>query len=334
MPSIELLCQNLAIEADIRCFTGLVTDVTARLGGSRFRAARALIDLTQKLRQAGAGSGYPLPARLRLQGRRLEVHWGEGGEAAPVSDLSRTPEAGELDALRRELHTATQSVDPSLLLERNRQMARRMEETRRQMELEKSMMQKALARRQDELKESLRQAETDSLTGLLNRRAFDDRIGQAFRRTLRQRDEHLSLMLLDLDFFKEINDKHGHPYGDEHLKRMAGVLRGAIRRDVDFAFRFGGDEFALLMFVDSATACRKAHQILENMNHQVSIGVSSVAGNAGCSNDIGAFIRSADDALYGAKRAGRGRIMSNACGSQGGQGCTVPCTRIQEVRNG
>ena len=150
----------------------------------------------------------------------------------------------------------------------------------------------------------------DPLTGLLNRLAFDDRLEQAFRHAVRQKSEPLSLLLIDLDNFKAINDEMGHQAGDNHLVETARTISGIIREGVDLAFRFGGDEFAVMIFADHRIACEKAHQILDDMQGKVSIGVATLEGTPTPDIDREAFFRRADEALYEAKRQGRGRVQS------------------------
>jgi len=89
------------------------------------------------------------------------------------------------------------------------------------------------------------QATTDSLTGLANRRAFDERLGDEIRRCNRY-NHHVSLVMIDLDGFKKVNDTFGHPTGDRTLQAVARCLQAAVR-DTDFLARYGGDEFALIL---------------------------------------------------------------------------------------
>lgn len=151
----------------------------------------------------------------------------------------------------------------------------------------------------------------DPLTGLFNRRAFDERLEQAFRRIRRQKEGPVSLLLVDLDNFKSVNDEFGHQTGDRLLVETARVLTGAIREKVDYAFRIGGDEFAVLLFSDHRIACEKAEHILEGMDGKVSIGVATFSEKDREAEDVGTFFRLADEALYEAKRLGRGRFQSS-----------------------
>lgn len=324
--SVELLKQNLAIEPDLQNFIGFVLDSVTRLGGNPFAASIATLDLMLELRGAGAGTGYPLPVSLRLQGRQLAVEWGENTKAqAKLAMLALPPKAEIVEQLRQHLLNSTESADPALLLQRNAEMARHFNETRARTEKELETLQQTLLKRQSELHESLRQAETDPLTGLLNRRAFDEKLCRAFRHTMRQKTSPLSLIMLDLDHFKNINDQFGHQFGDAYLIKMANTLTCVIREDVDFAFRIGGDEFAMVLFADYPQACNKASQVLRLMENKVSIGISTVNQSTPDGLAVEEFIRHADKALYEAKNSGRGRAVVDNCPTSSSGNCQFPC---------
>lgn len=329
LAKIELLKQNLAIEPDLQNFVGFVLSAVKILGGNPFVASLSTLELIRQLREAGAATGYPLPARLVLIHNRLLAQWedtagGEGREVR-IADLDRNPVPQVVEQLRQHLQRSTESTDPTILLRRNAEMMRYLDETRTRTEQEIEAMQEALAKRQEELWESARQAETDPLTGLLNRRAFDERFERAVRRTLRQSNERLSLVLLDLDFFKQVNDEYGHQFGDAYLNKMAHSMRSVIRGDVDFAFRIGGDEFAMLLFADDMTTCRKAIQVLSYMENRVSIGIATISRDSHPNEVPEEFFRRADDALYRAKRAGRGRVVADRCCQDRTDGCSIHC---------
>lgn len=326
---MELLKQSLAIEPDLQNFINFVLESVTALGGNPFAASIASLDLMQKLRGAGAGTGYPLPARLLLQGRQLVVQWGESAKShAHLATLAQLPQPEIVLGLRQHLQNSTESADPALLLQRNAEMARHLDETRIRTEKEVEALQRTLEKRLSELHESLHQAETDPLTGLLNRRAFDEKLGQAFRHAIRQKAEPLSLLLFDLDYFKSINDEFGHQYGDAYLNKMASAMRSVIREDVDFTFRFGGDEFAMMIFAGHEMACDKARKVLELMGNKVSIGVTAIEAETPDNLVLEDFIRQADDALYEAKRRGRGRVVVAPCLEPDNQCCGSPCPKI------
>lgn len=319
MAFVGLLTCNLPIESDLQNFVGFVLTTVQKLGGNVFAATLATLELTQRLREDGAGSGYPLPAVLALNDATLSVRWNDERELTVVH-LANVPSAEVIDEVSSYLRQSTEVNDPALLLKRNAEMTRYLSETRARMEKEVEDMQQSLMKKQEELSATMRKAETDQLTGLLNRRAYDEKIEQSYKRTLRLKGQNLSLILFDLDYFKEINDEFGHQYGDEYLKKMAAALLSIIRQDVDYAFRFGGDEFAVLMFADKTIASARALKLLAAMNNKVSIGIASLSAELNCSKGVQDFIKRADDALYEAKHAGRGRAVLSRCEPDGKPG--------------
>ena len=317
MTTTELLKQHLEIEPSLQNFIGFAMFAVKSLGADTFPASRALLELTHKLREAGAATGYPLPATLALNQMCLEVVW-EGDQQMTIATLPQPPEAVTVEQLKEHFLRSTEIADPALLLRRNAEMMRYLEETRLSTEKEVETMQKMLAQRQAELGESIREAETDPLTGLMNRRAYDQKLEDAFNRTVRQVNESLSLVLLDLDFFKQINDEFGHQYGDSYLIKMTESMHSVIRHGVDLTFRFGGDEFAILIFSDKTIACKRALKLLSLMNNKVSIGIASITKTEPCHGNLQDFVGRADKALYEAKGAGRGRIVVDTCLANGG----------------
>lgn len=172
----------------------------------------------------------------------------------------------------------------------------------------------SLARQRTEL-ESL--ARTDMLTGLANRREFMARLVQESQRQ-RRGEQPLSLVMLDVDHFKQINDTHGHPAGDRVLASLGALVRANVRQEVDLAARLGGEEFALLLpETDAEGAQRVARKIvealralpIEHAGHllpvTVSAGVTQVHDGEGEQ-----ALRRADDCLYEAKRQGRDRVVA------------------------
>lgn len=163
---------------------------------------------------------------------------------------------------------------------------------------------------------------TDGLTGIANRRMFDQRLEAEWRQAQRS-GQPLSLVLLDIDHFKQYNDHYGHIQGDACLRRVAEVLRGIARRPRDVVARFGGEEFVcLLPEVNEADAMALARECAEGISRlriahassptgstlSASIGVgTAMPGEAGNAGD---FVDAVDQALYRAKRAGRNRIES------------------------
>lgn len=322
MESVDLLRLNLAIEADLQNFVCFLMESVGRLRGDVFQASLASLALSQHLRLAGACSGKPFPVSMQLKNHRLQVHWDEKEFSITQLDALETP---MIDQLHDYLRQSTESSDPEILIQRNEAMVRHLHETRERTERELAELEVKLLNRQAELQVSMLLAETDALTGLYNRRAFDEKMNQAFRHTMRQKNSPLSLMLLDLDFFKDVNDQHGHQYGDRYLIKMAQILRSVIREDVDCVFRFGGDEFAMMIHSDHTAAYDKAQQVLHQMDSKVSIGISSIDMHSGDNQTLTGFIHQADSALYEAKRRGRGRAVVSQCSRGGRQTCFASC---------
>jgi diguanylate cyclase (GGDEF)-like protein len=160
-------------------------------------------------------------------------------------------------------------------------------------------------------------ASTDARTGLSNTRAFVQLLEDAL--SARGDDETVAVLMLDLDHFKDFNDRHGHPSGDEALRAFADILRSCLR-DGDLAARYGGEEFAVaLPGVDEMTALAVAERIRSRTENTlislapgitdritVSIGIASAPQQA---NTRVTLLRLADEALYQAKVAGRNRVV-------------------------
>ncbi len=162
-------------------------------------------------------------------------------------------------------------------------------------------------------------ADLDGLTGIANRRRFDQAMLQEWQRGRRDK-QPLSLLMCDIDHFKAYNDNYGHPAGDMVLKRAAAVLTEYLRRPADLAARYGGEEFAIVL---PATAAEGAMAVAEACRAQLaamaiehsgaasgkltmSIGVASMEPDSG--DDYAVLLARADKALYSAKQAGRDRV--------------------------
>ncbi|HYD68375.1 diguanylate cyclase [Azospirillum sp.] len=174
-----------------------------------------------------------------------------------------------------------------------------------------------LKRHEDRLRAS---ALMDGLTGIANRRRFDEVLNVEWRRAWRSR-EPLSAILADVDLFKRYNDRYGHLEGDACLRRVAGALDGLARRPGDLAARYGGEEFVCLLpstNLEGATALaeRMRTAVLDlRLPHAgstvgpwvtVSVGVATAVPADGL--EAADLLRQADEMLYRAKRSGRNRV--------------------------
>lgn len=171
-----------------------------------------------------------------------------------------------------------------------------------------------------------KRARLDGLTGLWNRAYFDERLEQEVAEACRQGTD-LALAMFDIDHFKQVNDEHGHPFGDHVLELFAGML--SANRITDVTCRYGGEEFVLIapqtnaesavIAVERVRDAMKSHQWLDRpgLHITVSAGVSDLT----LAQDPAplALLRSADRALYRAKRSGRNRVC-------------IDTSRVEEAR--
>jgi diguanylate cyclase (GGDEF)-like protein/PAS domain S-box-containing protein len=158
--------------------------------------------------------------------------------------------------------------------------------------------------RADYVTDLVHAARTDALTGLPNRRAWEEDLGRALARSART-DAPVSVVLLDLDDFKALNDEHGHRAGDRLLKESVAAWRRVLRAGDEIA-RYGGDEFALLA---SDCAAERAAFVAERLRDAMTEGTASF-GVAEWDGEESAetLVHRADEALYAAKSAGRNRV--------------------------
>jgi diguanylate cyclase (GGDEF)-like protein len=163
--------------------------------------------------------------------------------------------------------------------------------------------------------------ERDGLTGLKNRRAFDDYLLRLWQQSLRG-GERLAILFFDVDYFKRYNDEYGHQAGDAVLRRIAQTAKEFARRPLDFAARFGGEEFAVVLYdaeervvADIAERLRSAVERLRIEHRKsdcanvvtISIGAGSAQPAIGRTPE--GLLQLCDEALYEAKAEGRNRCV-------------------------
>jgi len=220
--------------------------------------------------------------------------------------------------VRRQRQLQSDALRDRHLLERSQQLEQTKElEGRvheRTLELETALQELSAAH------ETLKELNTvDAMTGIKNRAYFDTTFEQEWRRAIRQKYP-LSLMLLDIDHFKRVNDTYGHQVGDECLREIAFLIKSVLRRPADILARYGGEEFVILLpyvEIDNATflaeqICTKvANTPLKIEDHvltaTLSIGVASMLPTD--DDDRKDFISDADVALYRAKDSGRNNVQ-------------------------
>ena len=176
------------------------------------------------------------------------------------------------------------------------------------------------------------QATTDVLTGLANRRRLDEELRRLLAQALRY-DQSLSVVLVDLDHFKDVNDGHGHQVGDQLLVEVAGGLAAAVR-DADVVGRWGGEEFLLLApHTDQPAAlalaerCREAVARASTEAVDVAVTASFGVASLGPDDTVRSLMRRADLALYIAKSEGRDRVVCLPTGTDVGEVPAVDRTK-------
>ncbi|MFN3984232.1 MAG: diguanylate cyclase domain-containing protein [Rhodocyclaceae bacterium] len=176
----------------------------------------------------------------------------------------------------------------------------------------------------DANRELSRLSSVDGLTGVANRRVFDETLAREWRRAAR-RQAPVSLLLADVDHFKQFNDHYGHQAGDECLKSVARALERALRRPSDLVARYGGEEFAMVLpdtdalgaervavaIVDAVGDLAIPHRGSSTSDHvTVSVGVATIAPAPGDDGGWARLLQQADGCLYQAKSEGRNRIRT------------------------
>lgn len=164
----------------------------------------------------------------------------------------------------------------------------------------------------------------DILTGLYNRRYFDEIFNLQWKAAARN-ETRLSIIICDIDHFKQVNDTYGHLAGDAFLKRIAGVLSGIFQRETDFIARYGGEEFVILLLNQDAQGAQKLAERVRTRVEQIpfdyegqqirttiSLGIASCIPRLDGNRDR--LLGRADDALYRAKNSGRNQVVCHQNG--------------------
>jgi diguanylate cyclase (GGDEF)-like protein len=173
-----------------------------------------------------------------------------------------------------------------------------------------------------DLEEKAEEVYYDTLTGIFSRRYLDEKLTETIKNLSRSRG-YLSLMMIDVDHFKKYNDLYGHTDGDSCLKRVAEILSKNITRETDFAARFGGEEFTIVLpYTDEDGAKKLAERLVKNIRAAkiphgdnevspfVTISIGVATGKVSYDQSGDDYIKRADEMLYISKEAGRDRFTS------------------------
>jgi diguanylate cyclase (GGDEF)-like protein len=267
---------------------------------ARFAPARELegeplasfVDGMPRERIRRAGSGEVIEAEVTA--------WSWDGAAARLGIWATRSASGFL------VMGEVRESDPDAVVARMSRIHQQMADATRRFRRENADL-----RRSAEEMEAL--ADTDPLTGLLNRRGWTEAF-ESLLSLARRRREPAVVVMLDVDHFKEINDRHGHPVGDRVLQTIAAVIQAECRRE-DVAGRYGGEEFVVALADTGLDAARSFAERLRRTTAlasreagptpaTISLGVTEASG----SEDTHAVVARADRALYQAKRSGRNRV--------------------------
>jgi two-component system cell cycle response regulator len=290
--SWERMAQTLALEHTV--------DVETDPRKAVFQAAESPFDLAIVSLGLENYDGLRLCSHIRSLDRTRNLPLLAIAEADDNTRLMRGLEIGVNDYLIRP-------IDPNELLARVRTQVKK---------------KRYAERLRDNVQMSIEAAITDALTGLHNRRYMESHLGTLVEQAA-VRSRPLSILILDIDFFKSINDTHGHSAGDEVLKEFSRRLKKAVR-GIDLACRYGGEEFVVVMpDTDIAMATVVAERVRRriaaepfpiNQNTRtvqatISIGIAAMRSAEDMPSTI---IKRADQALYRAKREGRNRVAADA----------------------
>jgi two-component system, cell cycle response regulator len=274
-------------------------DIEADPNAGLFHAAEGSYDLLVVSLALANFDGLRLCSQVRSLDRTRNLPILAIADAESNGRLVRGLEIGVNDYLIRP-------IDKNELLARVRTQIRRKRYTERL---------------RDNVQMSIEMAITDALTGLYNRRYLETHVG-ALVDQVASRGKPLTVLVLDIDYFKSINDTHGHDAGDDVLREFALRIRKSIR-GIDLACRYGGEEFVVVMpETDLAVATMVAERLRRRIASEpfpiqqgarsitvtISIGIAGLSGG----DNAASILRRADQALYRAKREGRNRVVPDA----------------------
>ena len=316
---IILLKLPLLAEPDKQRFSQFVMKCLGMLNISLFIGASKLPGLMASISADCCTDSDHINLYLILSDNALYLCTGKSGQQAELSEklkgcyqqsenfivrLSEIPSEEKITEICETLRSESEVSDPELLRQHNERIQNEMKKAQERATQEFLKLEEKLAVKRNELQESIRAAEIDSLTQIYNRGAYDRRLHDSVKHCQRQ-GNLLSLILLDLDYFKEVNDTLGHQAGDEVLKNMAKYMIQYTRKDVDHVCRMGGDEFAIIFFSEPKIANRAAEKILTSMDGKVSIGIGQLRSD----DTVESLVARTDAALYEAKERGRGQVV-------------------------
>lgn len=234
-----------------------------------------------------------------------------------ANDTSRFGDS--MQGVSRNLSSHTKPEDLAIVIETIVSASRQMETRSRELEGELQASQEEISELRKRLETARSEAFTDPLTGIANRKAFDEQLEKASREAM-ETGASLCLLLGDIDHFKHFNDTYGHQTGDQVLKLVAGCIMASVKGR-DTAARYGGEEFAVIL---PKTSLKDAQNLADNIREMVQsrelvkrstgeqlgrITMSVGAAEFRFGETLPDFVERADACLYAAKRTGRNRVI-------------------------
>jgi diguanylate cyclase len=320
---VERLKVRLDGEKTVASLTRSMTDIADLIARARSQVQEEkneieafLSDLTDRLTQIDESLENTFQGERDAAQQRKDFGDRVNAEVQGIEDSVQ--EAQDLDTLKSSIRARIDAIQShmdayrKMETEREERSASEIKELSAQLDTFQSEVS-TLHRKLEQAREAATQ---DALTGLPNRMAYDERIQEEIERA-RRYQRPLSLAIIDVDFFKKINDKFGHPAGDKVLKILAEVFKKRTR-DSDFVARMGGEEFMLVLTETSAddalTVTDKLRGVIEQANFHfrdtaVPVTVSCGITDYSEGDSVEELYSRADEALYEAKEGGRNRSV-------------------------
>ena len=301
----------------INCVGNLVLEVRTRMEEEKEQLESLLTEITSKIAQMSSHIG--LAGEFALAGFDSSRSLNEKVTAQVAVIRDSADQATDLNAFRETVTKALGAIQEHLdtKLEEDKKRESSLKSEVDGLKSHVGDLQKELNDKQDKLKKAMEESYRDPLTGCLNRLAYEKRIGEEMARS--QRFSHkLSIAMLDLDKFKNINDTFGHVAGDQVLKAVSKIAASQIR-EIDAFCRYGGEEFVMILpetdVKGALAAAEKVRVAVENFRfhsrgQRVVITVSAGVAEQLRGEKLEAFVDRADKALYKAKSDGRNRTVS------------------------
>jgi diguanylate cyclase len=308
---------SVAFGHHVRQLAGLIDDLPSRLQQEKDAVSDQLVSLAERLHALEAQLAESADIEAQASTETAALDRGVTGAVHEIeADLDCEP--GHLGAV---LHARLERIAEQVHTYREREQARlaRIHAHNDQLQSRVRQLEGEVAQLQSSLKAQRARVVTDPLTGLHNRFAYDERLKHELALWQRYRAP-FSLLLCDIDHFKQVNDLHGHQAGDEVLKAVADLLGSALRKS-DFIARYGGEEFVVLL---PGADAERAAAVGEKLRQRVAgatvdlekarLGVTVSCGHATLAGESASaankLFERADTALYWAKRGGRDRVCA------------------------